>query len=260
LRGKIYRSTFPRSGIADNIQANIYMETIDKIDNLSLIENSLLHMRFELERESPSYFRLAREAHLLLYRTMIETLKEPANLAVTGHRSKDDSIKYQIADKPWQEIHKVPISGCRKAWRFSDPGICPQPPENKRKVRFRSLPNAKLIGFYDALAMIQTECFMRYFIFSKPPLISDEDMKTLEWLHEDIRNEYEHFVPKFYRVAIHELLMATELCLSVSKILLFEPVNVIFHTVTKKSLKELLELVFKGVVSHSKGTTDNISV
>ena len=243
---------FAQGGIANKIQENVYMETVDKIDNLRLIENSLLHMQFELERESPSYFRLAREAHLLLYRTMIETLKGSANLAVTGHRSKDDSIKYQIGDKPWQEIHKVKIDGCDKAWRFSDPVASAQPPENRinevfLKNVFRSLDEAWLIGFYDALAMIQTENFMQQFIFSKSIMISDEDMKAFEWLHESIRNEYEHFIPKLYWAPVYDLLWVTQHCLSVSKELLFESGNVDFHKVTKESLKQLLELVFKGV-------------
>ena len=237
------------------------METIDKIDNLRLIENGLLHMQFELDRESPSYFRLSREAHLLLYRTMIEALKGSNNLAVTKPRSKnhntklkDLSVKYLIGDKPWQEIHWVPINDCKNAWRFSGPVICAQPPESRindvfLKNVFRSLRNAKLIGFYDALARIQTENFMHQFIFSKSILISDQDMKMFEWLHEDIRNVYEHYIPMFYSFGVHELLMAAELCLSVSKVLLFESVNVIFHTVTKESLKELLESVFKGVTS-----------
>jgi len=228
------------------------METVDKIDNLRLIENSLLHMQFELDRESPSYFRLAREAHLLLYRTMIESLTGSNWQNVTEHRSKNNSVEYKIGDKPWQEIHKVKIDGCDRAFRFSVPVECAQPPESRindvfLKNVFRSLHNAKLIGFYDALAMIQAECFMREFIFSKSIPISDKDMKTFEWLHEDIRNEYEHFIPKFYSVAVHELIMATELCLCVSKELLFESGNVLFHTVTKESLKELLESVFKGV-------------
>lgn len=238
------------------------METVDTIDNLKLIENSLLHMQFELDRKNPSCFRLAREAHLLLYRTMIESLTGSNWQNVTRHRLKNQSVKYQIGDKPWQEIHKVSIDGCNRAWRFSDPVICPPPPESEignvfLKNVYRSLHKAKLIGFYDALAMIQTEHFMRGFIFRKPRLISDEEMKTFEWLHEDIRNEYEHFVPKFYSVGVHELVMAAELCLSVSKVLLFEPVNVVFHTVTKESLKELLDLVFNEVVSHRRGTGDN---
>ena len=115
-----------------------------------------------------------------------------------------------------------------------------------------------MIGFYDALAMIQTECFMHGFIFRKPRLISDEEMKTFEWLHEYIRNEYEHFIPKFYSVGVQELLMVTELCLSVSKVLLFESVNVIFYTVTKKSLKQLLESVFKRVTSLLRNSRQRI--
>jgi hypothetical protein len=228
------------------------METIDKIDNLRLIENSLLHMQFELDRENPSYFRLAREAHLLLYRTMIESLTGSNWQNVTGRRGKDRSVKYQMGDKPWQEIHKVPIKDCRRAWRFSDPVICPQPPENRinelfLRNMFRSLHKAKLIGFYDALAMIQTECFMHKFIYSKSVMISNEDMKMFEWLHENIRNEYEHFIPKLYSVPVYDLLWAVERCLSVSKELLFESGNVDFHKATKESFKELLESVFKGV-------------
>lgn len=226
------------------------MGTVDTIDNLRLIENNLLHMRFELDRKNPSCFRLAREAHLLLYRTMIESLTGSNWQNVTEHRSRNNSVEYKIGDKPWQEIHKP--KNKKGAWRFSDPVVCQQPPDSRIndaffKTLFRSPHKARLIGFYDALAMIQTECFMRGFMFRKSILISDEEMKTFERLHEDIRNEYEHFKPKFYRVGVHELVMAAELCLSVSKVLLFESVNVIFHTVTKESLKELLESVFKGV-------------
>jgi len=235
------------------------MEAVDKIDNLRLIENSLLHMQFELERESPSYFRLAREAHLLLYRSMIESLTHSNWQNVTGHRSKNHSVKYLLKNKPCQEIHKVKIDGCDKAWRFSDPVASAQPPENRinevfLKNVFRSLDEAWLIGFYDALAMIQTENFMHQFIFSKSIMISDEDMKMLEWLHESIRNEYEHFIPKLYWAPVYDLLCATQLCLSVSKFLLFESGNVLFHALTKESLHELIESVFKEVTLLSRNS------
>ena len=243
------------------------MRSVDEIDNLRLIENNLLHMRFELDRDSPSYIRLAREAHLLLYRTMIEALTCGNWQRVTQFKSKDRpskcfSIKYLTGGKPCQEIHKMSIEGDKGVWRFSDPVIYPPPPESEIekvffKNLFRSMHNAKLIHFYDALAMIQTECFMHQSIFSKPILISNEDMKTLEWLHKSIRDEYEHFIPKFYQVPVYDLLAATELCLIISKFLLFESGNVDFHGVTKKSLKELLELVFKGVVSLRKITANN---
>jgi hypothetical protein len=36
---------------------------------------------------------------------------------------------------------------------------------------------------------------MGQFVHSAVVPVCDEDMKTLEWLHEEIRNEYEHFIP-----------------------------------------------------------------
>lgn len=216
------------------------MVTLDKIDNLSLIQNGLLHLQFELTRDKPSYFRLARESHLILYRSMIESLKGAANLEVTGRRSGNRSTKYQIGDSPWQEIHKVPIETCRKAWRFSKPQICRQPIIDDIRVHSpHPDPEDWLIGFYDALAMIQTECFMGRFVYSKVVPISDKDMKVLESLHEEIRNEYEHFIPKSYIASAQELIEASELCLNLSVKLLFESGNVMFDNTTKEKLKEL---------------------
>ncbi len=45
---------------------------IDRITNLRLIENGLLHIQFEFDRDAPSHFRIAREAHLVFYRSMVE--------------------------------------------------------------------------------------------------------------------------------------------------------------------------------------------
>ncbi|HEY1269788.1 MAG TPA: hypothetical protein VGH16_21190, partial [Candidatus Binatia bacterium] len=132
-------------------------ELFEKIDNFSLIENSLAHLQFELTRETASYFRVAREAHHVLYRSMIEALKGSNNFAVTGRRDKNRCHIYRIADKNWLEIHKVPVSNGTKAWRFSDPHACAAP--NVRKHSAKVNENY-LIGFYDALAMIQAECFM----------------------------------------------------------------------------------------------------
>ena len=54
-------------------------------------------------------------------------------------------------------------------------------------------------------------------------------MSILEWLHEDIRNEFEHFVPKTYIAAASELSEALAICLKLTRQLLFESGNVIHH-------------------------------
>ena len=219
------------------------MNTLETVDNLLLVENNLLHLEFELQRRTPSCFRMAREAHLLLYRGMIEALKGSANLAIIGRPSKDFSIKYRMGDGEWQEIHKVPITHCTKAWRFSNP-VTYDVPDRAEKLPRKPRSGNYLIGFYDTLAMVQTECFMLRFVHSRPVLITDQEMEVLEWLHEEIRNEYEHFVPKHYMAKVSDLLEATILCLRLSRQLLFDSGNVTFYRPPKNRLEELLESVW----------------
>ncbi len=99
----------------------------ESLDNIDLIENSLDHIQFELKRSNIFYFRIGREAHLVLYRSLIEALKGTANLAISGHQSKTRQRIYHLGNNPWKEIHKIEIEGCTKAWRYSNPNICNDP-------------------------------------------------------------------------------------------------------------------------------------
>ena len=137
-------------------------DAFESLDNLLLIENGLIHLQFELQRPQPSYSRAARETHLVLYRAMIAALAGTTNAAITGKAPKE--VKYEIGNDGWLGIHRVSIAVCKKAWRFSKPTPCAPPPKgNSAEVP----QSGNLIGFYDALAMIQTECFMRRFVQAK---------------------------------------------------------------------------------------------
>jgi len=220
------------------------MDAWDRIDNLTLIENGLLHFQFELSRERPSYFRTAREAHLVLYRAMIEALRGSANWAVTLKQARDRSCEYQKGNNPWTEIHKVAAPSCRLAWRYSLPEPCEAPPMPTTDVEPEQVKRDEyLIGFYDAVAMIQTECFMGQLVHSRIVAVCDADMKTLEWLHEEIRNEYEHFVPKGYMAPVQDLLAAAASCLRLARMCLFESGNILFHSVPRDRLERLFQQV-----------------
>jgi len=218
-------------------------DTMDEITNLRLVENGLFHIEFECDRAVPSYFRIAREAHLLLYRSMTEALRGSANLAVTAQLPNDRSVCYQRGTGQWQEIHRTVIPECKKAWRFSEPAPC-APPNTSTRCSAQPSDRNYLIGFYDTLAMIQTECFMGRFVHSRWRFLPDMDMKHLEWLHERIRNEYEHFVPKFYIAPARDLLQASRICIDVSDNVLFESNNVLFHGMSQEPLRSLLRSVF----------------
>ena len=209
---------------------------MDKIDNISLIENGLIHIQFEMSCKEISYFRIARESHLIFYRSAIESLRGTANIAITGQLSKERSYKYRVGNDPYKEIHKVKINECEKAWRFSKPEMCEEPngqSKNKRNSNF-------LIGFYDTLAMVQTECFMKRYVHSKAIWIEDAKMKLFEWLHEEIRNEYEHFIPKLYSAVIYDLLYVSNLCMDLSKKIIFESGNIrIYKNGKRRKIEEL---------------------
>lgn len=230
------------------------MHKLEAVDNLSFIENGLLHIQFELSRNKPSYFRIAWESHLILYRSMIEALKGSANLVVTGRPRKNRSHKYKLGNKPWQEIHKVAVNDCRAAWRFSLPEICDEPQIDTNDAAEIQQPDGDdyLISLYDALAMIQSECFMHQFVHSTLVPVSNGEMKILEWLHENIRNEYEHFVPKSYMAPAADLSSAASLCLRLSSQLLFKSKNVMFHRVPEGGLKIFFENVTQELSSHSE--------
>lgn len=75
---------------------------------------------------------------------------------------------------------------------------------------------------------------------SKIVEVTDIELYHLEWLHENIRNEHEHFIPKLYLVQREYLKMVSIICLEKVKLLMFESGNII----TSRDLKHLLSLIF----------------
>jgi len=199
---------------------------LETITNLLLIENDLDHILFELKRDNTSYFSVSRQSHQVFNRSMVETLKGTANISITGKSSRKREYYYQIGDEPCKFICRVNIENCEKAWRFSEPKISPDgfPDHDSKEIDFKT--DRFLKGFYDLLAMIQAKCFMSNYVLSRPLTISDMEMQILEWLHESVRNVYEHFIPKHYSAPIDDLIQSSFLSLKLSIDLLFESKNV----------------------------------
>ncbi len=57
---------------------------------------------------------------------------------------------------------------------------------------------------------------------AKPVVVPDQDMRQLEWLHESIRNEFEHFMPKLYGADFEDLQRSATIALDLSRRLLVE--------------------------------------
>lgn len=198
------------------------------IENIHLIENNLNHIIYEFELETPSYFRIAIESHNLLLRTMVEVLRGTSNDIVTNKFSdKEKRMLFKVGNKPEVLIQKSAVNKCKKAWRFSAPQETKTNRMNNNLAR--DFENSDyLIGFYDLLAMIQCDYFMKYHTQAKTIKISDEELAGLEWLHEEIRNKYEHFVPKSFGAPIYDLLTLANICISICEEILVNPTNIYF--------------------------------
>jgi hypothetical protein len=225
------------------------MDTFETIDNYRLIFNSLEHVEFELTRSTTSYFRVAREAHQVLYRSLVASLRGTSNIAVTGKPSGRREHRYQLGQDCIKEIHKQSIPACKKAWRYSAPvGVDSFLQADQMKKRSEDY----LIPFYDALAMVQADCFMLRSVNSITVNISDSELSLIEWLHEEIRNKYEHFVPRAYSSPIQHLLQAANLAISKASACLLDSntVNYYPHSVTRAGMQSKLSSVMTLIESH----------
>jgi hypothetical protein len=227
------------------------MRAFESIDNHRLIYNGLQHIEFELCRQQASYFRIAREAHQILYRSLVDALKGTANIAVTGKPKGRREHRYQYGVEPIKEIQKESVAGCNFAWRFSIPVVVDSFFQSNTAEATTDSDDF-LIPFYDALAMIQTECFVHQYVHSQEVTFTDEEMKLMEWLHEYIRNKYEHFVPKGYSAPIQSLLLVSKVALNKARQSLFHTQNVHFidHPISQKLMQDKFVAILKIIESH----------
>jgi len=202
----------------------------ESISNLTLIDDGVRVIEYQLSRKRPSYFRIARESHLLLLRAMVEALCGSANLGVLGPpKDKIRSVKYRAGNEPWKEIQRESVPNCRYAWRYSAPTPCTPPPLPPPGPTALPPRDAHLLGFYDLLARIQAGCFMCHIFGARPVTVADGELRDLEWLHEQVRNEFEHYVPKGYVVGVPALLGASSIALRLSEWLLYSSGSVLLH-------------------------------
>ena len=202
------------------------------IDNIKLIDNGLKHIEFEMLSHAPSLFRVLREGHSVFYRSMIEVLRGTNHFFITGRNNdKERKLTFKSGNDCWKEVKKGDVVNvCKKAWRFTNPEECEVPISLGEPISDEDwMKNQKwLVAFYEALAMVQSQPFMVRFTCSNVLPVSDEEMKVIEWVHENIRNEYEHFVPKIYSSDQSSLTSGAQLLLDKSEYLLFESGNVVY--------------------------------
>ena len=120
-------------------------------------------------------------------------------------------------------------------------------PENK-KIKKNKKKKEKLISFWTALARVQDDYYwMRRYIHTKAVKINDEELHSICWLSEQVRNDLMHFIPKGYSIDILSIIAASKIVLSIIEFLVLKSYAVNFFDFEKsqKRVKETLESIWK---------------
>lgn len=200
------------------------MKYFDNIDNIKLILNNFDHVIFELKRNKCSYWRVTRELHQILYRSMIEALRGTANISITS-RGSPTPVFIEIGDGTTWRLDKQKVPGCKHAWRYTEP--IPIQKKDFPKQTKPAKPSTRLVSFFVPLAMIQSEMQLNFGLIRSPRAlksikITNEEMNDLEFLHNNIRNVYEHFIPHSNSIDKLGLLRLSSLLLRITAELLME--------------------------------------
>lgn len=230
------------------------LEEYEQIDNIKLIRNNLLHINCELDSIEPSPMRLAKECYQLFLRMMVEALRGTANIAITGKPTRNRKRWYRQGNNPWKVIQKENVKGCNKAWRYSEPVLETPQHLQEREGPDISPPKDYLLSFYDLLAMIQAPCFMLRYSHSTVVSVSDSQMQLLEWLHERIRNDFEHFIPKTLLASCDDCFRASEVCLQLSTDILTKSNNVMLFGI--EDLQNKLHSAFIAIAALRAGLNE----
>ncbi|MEJ2613711.1 MAG: hypothetical protein P8Z35_02020 [Ignavibacteriaceae bacterium] len=222
------------------------MKDAEFINNVDLIENDFKHIEFEISLENPSYFRIAIESHNALLRAMVQALKGGSNFPIDKKLDKEKKFICSINNSPPVMIKKERVKECQNAWRFTEPTtVDPNEIDEGNISRYNDDYKKYLVGFYDLLAMIQCDYFMKYFSSAETIIINSKDLATLDWLHEKIRNEYEHFIPKAYGAPTNDLLYSAIMCLDICNKLLVETSNIYLLQLKDRFKKQIKEITNK---------------
>jgi hypothetical protein len=165
---------------------------------------------------------------------MIEALRGTANISITS-RGSPTPIFIEKGDGTTWRLDKQKVPGCRHEWRYAEP--VPIQKKDFPKQTKLTKPSNRLVSFFIPLAMIQSEMEMDLGLIRNPNAlksinITDDEMNDLEFLHVNIRNVYEHFIPHSNSIDKLGLLGLSSLLLKITTELLME---------TEKILNEIFE-------------------
>ena len=83
--------------------------------------------------------------------------------------------------------------------------ICACKGTSKHNVTRATKKGDKLVGLREALELCQNPDVMRMLIHSKPLVMTRTQKESIEFLTNELRNNFEHYLPKLWSIELHGL-------------------------------------------------------
>lgn len=141
----------------------------------------------------------------------------------------DEGHMFERPGQGWKKSKRIYVKDCRHAYRIKwEP--CDPPAESF--AAYEPFPSTNLVGFWTALARVQDHILWMARLSNTRALdLSDDQMRNIFWLHEFVRNEFVHFIPKTQTISIKSILTTSK---DVINVIVF----LVFNTCAINSFKE----------------------
>lgn len=167
--------------------------------------------------------------HHSLYSFCISAL-ENGNYENVLYKGKEDKWIVKVGDqepKKSKMVHLFIKNFKTPAFRIEWEDIT-DTPRHKSKNNLK-ISKDNLIGFWSALARVQDSYFwMGRLYLSKAVPISDDELESIYWLTEAVRNDLTHFVPKSFAIDIFSIINSSLIILDKIDFLVSQSHSILF--------------------------------
>lgn len=121
--------------------------------------------------------------------------------------------------------------------------ICTLKGTNPDRVTYNTKSGKKLISFNEALKRCQKPKYMHMLVTSKCLQLTDQQNKSIHYLKDTFRNNFEHFIPKSWFIELHGIPQIVIDVLNIIRFLSLDTGN--FIHLTQKQIQRIKSIVFQ---------------
>ncbi|GAB4286654.1 MAG: hypothetical protein Kow0098_02140 [Ignavibacteriaceae bacterium] len=240
-----------RKGYYEHNRELPYYISIDEKENA--IDSLETALSFLDRKDNLKWKWFVLALHHSLYSFCVSSLEHGNYEQVLSKRYDDDENMYvKFGDDQPRKSKVVPFfikdyktPAYRIEWE-----VVESFPESK-KIKNIKKKKEKLISFWTALARVQDNYYwMRGYAQTRALTITDEELYSICWLSQKVRNDLMHFIPKGYSIDILSIIAASKIFVKIIEYLAVKSytINFLDYEKSQKRIKETLDSILRRLI------------